>query len=344
MEKVSVAVLGASGYAGAEFLRLAATHPVFEVTVAGAHSNAGAAIAEQYPGLGHAYADQHFVPLDDASVAEAEIVVLGLPHGESQTLVPTLMDTAKHIVDLGADFRLSAALYEQWYGHPHAAPQHIEQFSYGLVEFRREEILARPHIAAPGCYPTATSLATLPAIQAGCCEPFLTVNALSGTTGAGRGTKVEMLFGEMNENARAYGGVNHRHTGEIQNVLSAASSSPVSVLFTPHLIPTSRGILVTATAQASNPTSTAALLEIYRDAYANEEAVIVLDTPPMTKATLGANIAHVSVAYSERTNTVVMMSAIDNLTKGTAGQAIQALNLKYGLPESTGLSTVGLVP
>ncbi|MGB2757206.1 MAG: N-acetyl-gamma-glutamyl-phosphate reductase [Acidimicrobiia bacterium] len=344
MSKTTVAVLGGSGYAGAEFLRLAAQHPHLEIAVVGAHSNAGSSVEAQYPGLAAAYPDVTYAAQSIEAVQGCEVVVLGLPHGQSQDLVPKLMASTPHIVDLAADFRLPSDRYERWYGEAHRAPELLGAFSYGLVELCRSSIASHAHLAAPGCYPTATALATAPVCAAGLFDGGLMVNALSGVSGAGRSLKTELLFGEVNENARAYGLVEHRHTGEMEMVLSSIAGHEVGVLFTPHLVPMTRGILVTATVQAARSTSAGELLAMYRDFYANAPAVRVTSEPPSTKATLGANIAHVSVTYSERTNTIVMMSAIDNLTKGTAGQAIQALNLMKGWPEMTGLTTTGLVP
>lgn len=344
MSEICVSVLGASGYAGAEFLRLAANHPYFRVTSAVAHSQANKEIREVYPGLGAAYGAMRYLSMEEWDGSADEVVVLALPHGESQRVVPELLGRNQLIVDLGADFRLDADTYEAWYGETHSLPAEIDRFSYGLVELCRENIQSKVHVAAPGCYPTATALAIAPALQAGAIEPSLTVNALSGVSGAGRSLKTELLFGEVNENARAYGVTNHRHTGEMEFVLGQLAGTPVSVLFTPHLIPMTRGILVTATAPVRGSLTSEALLNIYREYYANESAVMVTDAPPQTKAVLGANMAQVSVAVSERTNTVVMMAAIDNLTKGTAGQAIQALNLKFGFDEGTGLTSTGFVP
>lgn len=344
MGKTSVAVFGGSGYAGAEFMRLAAAHPNLEVRVLGAHSKVGSTVASEFPGLGAGYPDQTFVEQTVEAVQGCEIVVLGLPHGQSQHLVPQLAASVPHIVDLAADFRLPNDVYAKWYEEEHAAPEFLDSFSYGLVELCRPSIASRPHVAAPGCYPTATALATAPVCAAGLFGGSVTVNALSGVSGAGRSLKTQLLFAEVNENAQAYGLVHHRHTGEMEMVLSSLSGDPVDVLFTPHLVPMTRGILVTATVQASRDVTPSELTELYEHFYADAPAVRVTQGPPSTKATLGANVAHVSVAYSERTNTIIMMAAIDNLTKGTAGQAIQALNIVKGWPEMTGLTTIGCVP
>ena len=339
-------VVGASGYTGVELLRLLAGHPDVEVVTVTADSNAGAAVTELYPSLVGAYDDVTFAALDDASLDDLDVAFLGLPHGESQKLVPGLLDAVDHVVDLAADFRLPADTYEQWYGEAHAAPELLDQFAYGMVELFRADLAAATHVAAPGCYPTASSLALAPFLAAGLVEPTgIVVNAVSGISGAGRKLVATNLAAERSENVVGYGLLDHRHTGEIEHALTHVAGVPVQVLFTPHLVPMTRGILATATARpAAEGLSTASLLEVARAYYANDPFVQVVEAPPATKATLGANSCHVTVRYDDRTGTVLAMGAIDNLVKGASGQAIQAANLVLGLPETTGLPTIGLMP
>ncbi|MBM3660432.1 MAG: N-acetyl-gamma-glutamyl-phosphate reductase [Actinobacteria bacterium] len=341
-----VGIVGASGYTGAELLRLLAGHPELEVVYATADSNAGAAATDLYPSLAAAYGDLEFAAFDPGAVDGLDAVFLGLPHGESQKVVPRILDRVGHVVDLGADFRLPADAYAQWYGEVHGAPDLIDRFGFGMVELFRDEVAARVHVAAPGCYPTASSLALAPLVADGLIEPTgIVVNAVSGISGAGRKLAATNLYAEREQNVVGYGLLTHRHTGEIEHALGHVAGGPVQVLFTPHLVPMTRGILATCTARpAVDGLTTAGLLDRYRAYYADEPFVVVSDEPPQTKATLGANTAQVTVRVDPRTGTVLAMGAIDNLVKGASGQAVQALNLVLGLPEPTGLPSVGMMP
>jgi N-acetyl-gamma-glutamyl-phosphate reductase len=338
-------VVGGSGYAGAELLRLLAGHPDIEVVHVTADSNAGTAVGELYPGLLPAYELLRFAPVDAADLAGLDLVFCALPHGASQALLPGLLDHVGHAVDLGADFRLPPDVYSRWYGEAHRAPEVADRFAYGLVELYRDEIATHTHVASPGCYPTAVSLACAPLVALELVEPRIIADAVSGLSGAGRGLKTTSLFSEANENVSAYGLLTHRHTAEMEQALTKAAGQPVQVLFTPHLVPTTRGILATCYARpATTGLSTARLLEHYRDFYADDACVIVVDEPSGTKATYGANVAHVTVRFDARTETVVAIAAEDNLVKGASGQMIQAANLLLGLPETTGLPLLGIQP
>jgi N-acetyl-gamma-glutamyl-phosphate reductase len=246
----------------------------------------------------------------------------------------------KWIVDLAADFRLGdASLYPQWYGEAHTAPELLPDFAYGLPELFREQIVAADHVAAPGCYPTAAVLALAPLVQSGSIAvDGIIVDAASGVSGAGRPAKPTTTFCTVDEDFTAYGLLDHRHTPEIEQALGA------SVLFTPHLAPMNRGILATCYARPTGPTSTDALLACLREAYADEPFVVVTDGSPSTKATLGSNCAHVTARFDERTGWAIGIAAIDNLTKGASGAAVQCANLLLGLPETTGLPLVGVYP
>jgi N-acetyl-gamma-glutamyl-phosphate reductase len=340
------AVVGGSGYTGAELLRLLAGHPDLEVVHVTASANAGAAVADLYPSLGPAYAGLRYQELVAGDLAGLDVAFLGLPHGESQRVVPDLLGHVAHVVDLGADFRLPAEVYREWYGEAHAAPELLERFSFGLPELFRDTIVEQAHTAAPGCYPTAAALALAPLLAGGLVEPVgLVVDAVSGVSGRGRGLSSASLFGEANENVSAYGLLTHRHTGELEVALGRVAETNVQVLFTPHLAPMTRGLLATCHARpATSGLSTAGLLERYRDFYAAEPFVVVLDAPPATKPTLTSNAAHVTVRFDERTGSVLAIAALDNLVKGASGQALQAANLLLGLPEPVGLSAVGLMP
>jgi N-acetyl-gamma-glutamyl-phosphate reductase len=340
------AVVGASGYTGAELLRLVAAHPELEVVHVTADSNAGVAVASLYPSLGAEYPALEYAAFDPAALAGVDLAFLALPHGESQRIVPELLDRVAHIVDLGADFRLPAAAYEQWYGGAHGAPTLLDRFAFGVPELFRETVTAAEHVAAPGCYPTAAILALAPLLAEGLVDPAgIVVDALSGVSGRGRGLSAPSLFSEANENASPYGLLTHRHTGEMEMALGRVGGREPRVLFTPHLVPMTRGVLATCHARATaDGLATPRLLEQYREGYAGEPFVRVLDEPPSTKATLGSNAAHLTVRYDERTNSVLAMCAIDNLVKGASGQALQCANLLLGLPETTGLSAIGLAP
>jgi N-acetyl-gamma-glutamyl-phosphate reductase len=337
---VAVGIVGASGYTGAELLRLAAQHPELDVRLATGDTQAGTTVAELYPSLAGAYPDLTFRPYEAAEAAGLDLVFLGLPHGASQAIVPELVGKVGHVVDLAADFRLQdPALYPEWYGAEHTAPELLADFAYGLPELYRAEIAGAAHVATPGCYPTAAALALAPLVRGALVDPgAVIVDAASGVSGAGRPPKPSTTFCAVDEDFSAYGLLDHRHTPEMEQVLGA------TVLFTPHLAPMNRGILATCYARPNGPTSTAALLDVLRAAYDDEPFVVVLEGSPSTKATLGSNTAHVTARYDERTGWVIALAAIDNLTKGASGAAVQCANLLLGLPEVTGLPTAGVFP
>jgi N-acetyl-gamma-glutamyl-phosphate reductase len=339
-------VVGGSGYTGAELLRLLAGHAEIEVVHVTAESNAGAPVAALYPSLASAYPRVEYARYDPADVAGLDVVFLALPHGESQRIAPELVERVEHVVDLGADFRLPADVYEQWYGHPHTAPQLLDRFAFGLPELFRDAVVRGPHVAAPGCYPTAAALALAPLLAGGLVEANgIIVDAMSGVSGRGRGLSAPSLYSEANESVAPYGLLTHRHTGEMEWALGAASSGEVQLLFTPHLVPMTRGLLATCHARPSRSgLTTASLLEFFRTFYSGAPFVSVLDEAPVTKATLGSNAAHLTARFDDRTGTVLALCALDNLGKGAAGQAIQCANLFLGLPETTGLPAVGIMP
>ena len=329
------AILGASGYVGGELMRLLALHPGILVARAFGASAAGKPIVALHPHLGLAFPDRNFDAWDPALLDGCDLVFAALPHGESQRLIDALGD--RKIVDLGADFRLDRAEeYARWYGEPHARPDLLAGFVYGLPEFRRADIAAATRVAAPGCYPTAANLALKPLIDAGAVEPKgIIVDAASGVSGAGRSANAGTHFCAVDGSFRAYGLTAHRHTAEIEMVTGA------EVLFTPHLMPASRGILATCYAKAIGTPDPLAIL---RAAYAGEPFVHVGEALPETKWATGSNAAFISARYDERTGRVVALAAIDNLGKGAAGQMIQCANLMLGLDERAGLSNIGIYP
>ena len=342
---LSAAIIGASGYTGAELLRLLAAHPEIDVTLATADSQAGTPAAALYPSLAAAYPDLQLVATDDAAVRAAEevdVVFLGLPHEASMALAPQLVGQVRCVVDLSAAYRLKdATQYPQWYGFAHDQPELLAEAVYGLPERYRKDLAGARLVATPGCYVTAATLALAPLLDAGVVERTgLIVDAASGVSGAGRAAKANNSFCAVDENFAAYGLLDHRHTPEIEQNLSA------QVLFTPHLAPMNRGILATCYARPAGgaEVSTAAVLAVLREAYADEPFVVVVDESPSTKATLGSNAAHVTARYDERTGTVVVLAALDNLTKGASGGALQAANVALGLDEALGLPLVGVAP
>ncbi len=334
---ISTAILGASGYVGGELLRLIEAHPAFEVGRAFASSNAGEPIASIHPHLALAYPERSFDGWSDGALAGSELVFAALPHGETQKLADALTGSGARIVDLGADFRLDTAEdYERWYGEPHARPDLLGQFVYGLPEFHREAIRAAKLVAAPGCYPTAATIALRPLVEAGVASrEGLVIDAASGVSGAGRASSAGTHFCAVDGSLRAYGLLGHRHTAEMRMMLGGEP------LFTPHLAPMSRGILATCYARATGPSDPLAIL---REAYAGEPFVHVGPTPPETKWATGSNAAFVTARFDERTGMIVAVAAIDNLGKGAAGQMIQCANLMLGLDEAAGLPRCGVYP
>jgi len=351
---IDVGIIGASGYTGAELLRICAAHPELRVVFATGDSQAGTALAELYPSLAAAYPGLVFDRYEPALLDRVDLVFCGLPHGASQALMPEIRDRAKWVVDLAADFRLQDPdLYPQWYGDAHAVPDMLPGFAYGLPELFRADIVGATAVATPGCYPTAAALAVAPLVRNGLVETAgIVVDAVSGVSGAGRPAKPNTTFCTVDEDFTAYGLLTHRHTPEMEQSvarLAGVGAEAVSVLFTPHLAPMNRGMLATCYlrprggASGASP-STAELLELYRESYADEGFVVVTDGSPSTKACLGANTAHITVRSDARTGWIVAIAAIDNLTKGASGQAVQCANILTGLPEATGLSTTGVYP
>jgi N-acetyl-gamma-glutamyl-phosphate reductase len=335
-----IGIVGASGFTGAELLRLCAGHPDISVVAATGDSQAGTPIADLYPSLAGAYDGQRFDEYSAELVDGLDLVFLGLPHGASQAIVPELIGRVGHLVDLAADFRLQDAdLYPQWYGEKHTCPELLPEFAYGIPELFRDEIAEHDHVAAAGCYPTAATLGLAPLARAGVIETDrIIVDAASGVSGAGRPPKPNTTFCTVDEDFTAYGLLDHRHTAEMETVLGA------TVLFTPHLAPMNRGILATCYARPTRPTSTDDLLALLAGYYADEPFVVVDERSPSTKATLGSNTAHLTARYDERTNLVVVIVAIDNLTKGASGQAIQCANILLELDEASGLAATGVYP
>jgi len=339
---ITVGIVGASGYTGAELLRLAAQHPDFDVVYATGDTQAGTAAAALYPSLAGAYPELVFESFDVGRARGLDLVFLGLPHEASMALAPELVGHVGCVVDLSAAYRLKdRAHYPAFYGFEHDQPDLLADAVYGLPEKYRNDLKGAGLVATPGCYVTAATLALEPLVAAGAIDPHgVIVDAASGVTGAGRKLSHENLFPTVDDNFTAYGLLKHRHTPEMEQEIGA------QILFTPHLLPISRGILATCYARpaaGSSPT-TDSLLDVYRTRFADEPFVVVTDDPPSTKATLGSNSVHVTARYDERTGFVIAIAALDNLAKGASGGAVQSANVALGLAETAGLTRVGLMP
>ena len=339
----TVGVTGATGYAGGEVCRLLAGHPNLRLTGVHANSSAGRRLGELQPHL-TPYAELVVQPSDAASLAGYDVVVLALPHGESAAIAAQLPDDTL-VIDCGADHRLDdPAAWARWYGGEHAG-----SWPYGLPELpgQREKLTDARRIAVPGCYPTSVTLAMAPALAAGLVEPDVVVVAASGTSGAGKAAKPHLLGSEVMGSASAYGvGGVHRHTPEMVQNLAQAAGTPVTVSFTPTLVPMSRGILATCSAKLAPGVDAGAARAAYEKAYADEPFVHLLPEGqwPTTAAVLGANTVQLQLAVDPDAGRLVVVAAVDNLTKGTAGGALQCANLALGLPETTGLPLVGVAP
>jgi N-acetyl-gamma-glutamyl-phosphate reductase len=337
---VRTGIIGASGYTGAELLRLCAQHPEIDVVYATGDSQAGTLAASLYPSLTAAYPGLVFEPFDVDRAAGLDLVFLGLPHEASLALVPQLYGRVGCTVDLSAAYRLKdATLYPQWYGFTHDQPALLANAVYGLPELYREDLTSARLIATPGCYVTAASLALAPLVR----QEFISasgivVDATSGVSGAGRALKHTSHFNTVDEDFTAYGLLDHRHTPEIEQNIGA------QVLFTPHLAPMNRGILATCYARPTGEVTTESLLAALARFYDGEPFVVVRPTPPSTKATLGTNTVHLTARFDARTGWVMVIAAIDNLCKGASGGALQSANVALGLDETLGLPVVGMYP
>jgi N-acetyl-gamma-glutamyl-phosphate reductase len=339
---VQVGIIGASGFTGAELLRLAAAHPTFEVVYATGDSLAGSPARQVYPSLAAAYPDLVFESYEVDRARSLDLVFLGLPHHASLDVAADLVDRVGCVVDLSAAYRLrDLSAYPQYYGFEHTHPELLERAVYGLPELHRDELRGARLVATPGCYVTAATLALEPLVGAGAIERSgVIVDAASGVTGAGRVPSETNSFTTVDENFVAYGLLGHRHTPEMEQEIGA------QVLFTPHLAPMNRGILATCYARpaAGTDPSTESLLDLFRNRYADEPFVVVDASSPSTKATLGANTVHITAHFDPRTGYIMAIAALDNLTKGASGGAVQAANVALGLSETDGLPLVGVAP
>ena len=344
---MQVGIIGASGYGGGELVRLLARHPSADVVALQGRGRSGEPVEASHPHLASTG-----LRIDDALPDGLDAVFLGLPHGAAAALVPDLVAKGVAVIDLGPDFRLhDPADYPRWYRFEHPRPDLLERAVYGLPELHRAELAALrdpdagPRIvASPGCYATASILSLAPLARAGLIEDVV-VDAKSGVSGAGREARPDLQFGEVNESVKAYGVGGHRHVAEIEQELGRLAAAPLEpVDFLPHLIPMTRGILAACHVRTTRPVEQAELDALYRAAYEGERFAEVVATPPSTKDVTGSNTFRVHAHHDARTGRVLVLGVLDNLVKGAAGQAIQAFNVVFGLPESSGLEQLPLAP
>ena len=342
---IKAAIVGGTGYTGVELLRLLAAHPDVELKAITSRSEAGQAVADMFPNL-RGHVDLAFCEPDQAGLTECDVVFFATPNGIAMQHAPELLDAGVKVIDLAADFRLKdPAEWAQWYGQPHACPELLQEAVYGLPEVNRAEVAKARLVANPGCYPTAVQLGFLPLLENKLVDSSrLIADAKSGVSGAGRKANVGTLLGEASESFKAYAVPGHRHLPEIRQGLQRVTNSSVGLTFVPHLTPMIRGIHATLYAELSG--EPANLQQLYEARYANEPFVDVLPvgSHPETRSVRGANTCRISVHRPQGGNTLVVLSVIDNLVKGAAGQAVQNMNIMFGLAETSGLDNIALLP
>ncbi len=345
---IKAGIIGSTGYAGGELARLLMQREDVKVVWYGSKSYIGQKYASIYQNMFQFVEDECLEDNIEELANQADVIFMATPQGLCASLLKEEILEKCKIIDLSADFRIkNVDVYESWYKIKHASPQFIPEAVYGLPEINREAVKRARLIANPGCYPTCSFLSIYPMVKEGLIDlSTIIIDAKSGTSGAGRGAKVDNLFCEVNENMKAYGVASHRHTPEIEEQLSYAAGSPVTISFTPHLVPMNRGILVTAYASLTENVSDDEVRAVYEKYYRDEYFVRVLNENmvPQTRFVEGSNFVDVNVKVDPRTRRVIMMGAMDNLVKGAAGQAVQNMNLMFGLPENTGLKQIPMFP
>ena len=343
---INVGIIGATGYVGIEIVRLLQNHPGVNIASVVSQSFSGRKISDVYPNLKNVF-EMECQELDiDKISQEADIFITALPHGVSKEVIPRLIEKGKRVIDHSGDFRYkSVEVYEKWYNTKHEMPELLNLAVYGLPEIYRDKIAEAQIVANPGCYPTCSILGIAPLLANNLIETQnIIIDAASGVTGAGRNTELPYQFCECTENFKAYKVATHRHTSEIEQELSLIAKEEILVSFTPHLVPMKRGMLCTIYANLKFKKSSSELLKMYRDYYKNEFFIRILDEGklPETKYVAGSNYIDIGLVVDERLNRVIVLSALDNLGKGAAGQAVQDLNIMCGLPENMGLTAPGL--
>ena len=341
---IKAAVLGATGYAGIELVRLLSNHPEVSIEFLGSQSFAGENINEVYQNFNHVL-DIECSEIDMDKISKCDVAFTALPHGASKTVIPDLINAGLKVIDLSGDFRYDdVKVYEQWYGQPHSAPELLKESVYGLCELHRDKIKTARLIGNPGCYTTCSILGAAPLLANGWVDTKnIIIDAKSGVTGAGRGLNLAYHFCECTENTKAYKVATHRHTSEIEQELSNIAGEEIILSFTPHLIPQKRGILATIYMNLKTPHTAEEVHEAYESYYKDEYFVRVkkLGSLPETKHVAGSNFVDIGVCVDKRLNRAIIVSALDNIVKGAAGQAVQNMNLLFGLDEKTALDNAG---
>ena len=344
---IKTGIVGGTGYTGVELLRILAVHPDVEVKCITSRSEAGMPVADMYPNLRGHY-DLAFSEPDPAVLAECDLVFFATPHGVAMRMIPELMAAGVRVVDLSADFRIKDLdVWAQWYGMPHETPEWVAKAVYGLPEVARNAIRQAQLVANPGCYPTAVQLGLLPLLESGLVNPArLIADAKSGASGAGRQAKIGVLHGEVGESFKAYGASGHRHLPEIRQGLSLAAGQSAGITFVPHLVPMVRGIEATLYAELTNADDFEQLQALYETRFQDEPFVDVMPfgSHPETRSVRGANHCRMALHRQENSDMVIVSSVIDNLVKGAAGQAVQNMNIMFGLDETLGLTAPALLP
>lgn len=341
---IKAAILGATGYAGIELVRLLTNHPEVSIEILGSQSFAGKKISEVYQNLERVL-DKECSEVDIEEVAKCDVAFTALPHGASKTVIPALIEAGIKVIDLSGDFRYDdVKVYEKWYGEEHSSPELLEESVYGLLELHRDKVKNARLIGNPGCYTTCSILGAAPLVASGIADfKNIIIDAKSGVTGAGRTTALPYQFCECTENTKAYKIATHRHTSEIEQELSKIAGEEIMVSFTPHLIPQKRGILSTIYINLKKPITTKEAVKIYKEYYKDEFFVRVKPegSLPETKFVAGSNFVDIGVVVDERLQRAVVVSSVDNIVKGAAGQAVQNMNVMFGLDETLGLTNAG---
>lgn len=341
---IKAGVLGATGYAGIETVRLLLGHGGAELVRVVSHSNAGTRVSQLYPNL-RGICDMEFSALDADDIAEScDVVFTALPHGASKEVIPKLFEKGLRVIDLSGDFRYDdPVVYEKWYGQPHSDPELLKQAVYGLCELYRDKIADARLVGNPGCYTTCSITGLYPIVKSGLADNHsIIIDAKSGVTGAGRGLSLPNMFCECTETMKAYKVATHRHTSEIEQELSHAAGEDIMLSFTPHLAPMKRGIFATCYINLREKRTTEELVELYKDFYGGERFIDVYEAGslPELKHIVGSNRVGIGIVVDERLRRAVIISCLDNLIKGAAGQAVQNMNIMFGLPEETGLENI----
>lgn len=341
---IKTAVLGATGYAGVELVRLLSNHPEASIEILGSKSFAGRPISDVYQNFRHIL-EKECAEVDLDEAAKCDVAFTALPHGASKEVIPSLIEKGLKVIDLSGDYRYDdPAVYEEWYGQKHSSPELLAESVYGLPELHRDKIRGARLIGNPGCYTTCSILGAAPLLAKGIGETKnIIIDAKSGVTGAGRTSSLPYTFCECTENTKAYKIATHRHTSEIEQELSNIAGENIMLSFTPHLIPQKRGILATIYVNLNRPSGTEELVELYKEYYKDEFFVRVKNAGelPETKHVAGSNFVDIGVVYDKRLQRAIVVSALDNIVKGAAGQAVQNMNLLFGLDETTGLKNAG---